>query len=59
MSVARKSLIAAYAITKGEPFTVDNLAVKRPGNGLSPMKYWELLKKKTVHDISADELVEL
>lgn len=59
MSVARKSLVAACTITAGEPFTAENLAIKRPGNGLSPMQYWKLLNSKAGHDFSADEAVEL
>lgn len=55
--IARKSIVAAVAITAGEPFTADNLAVKRPGDGLSPMCYWELLNRKSGRDISADEAV--
>lgn len=53
--VARKSLVAACPIAAGEPFTTENLAVKRPGNGLSPMLYWELLAKSAVQDYSDDE----
>lgn len=57
MSIARKSLVAAAAISVGEPFTADNVAVKRPGNGLSPMRYWELLDRKSGRNFSADEAV--
>lgn len=57
MSVARKSLVAAAAISSGELFTTENLTVKRPGNGLSPMRYWELLNRKSSRDFSADEAV--
>lgn len=58
MVVARKSLVAACTIREGEPFTAENLAVKRPGNGLSPMQYWEVLNRKAGHDLSADEAVD-
>ena len=37
--VARKSIVAAKAIKKGELFTESNITVKRPGNGISPMKW--------------------
>jgi len=57
MSVARKSLVADRTITAGEPFAAGNLAVKRPGNGLSPMHYWELLNRKAGRDFSVDEEV--
>lgn len=55
--IARKSLVAAQDIKKGEPFTEENLTVKRPGSGLSPFLYWEYLGKKSVSDISKDELI--
>ncbi len=41
--VARKSLVATQPIQEGEEFTTDNLGVKRSGDGLSPMRYWEYL----------------
>lgn len=59
MSVARKSLVAACSITSGEPFTAENLAVKRPGNGLSPMQNWELSGRKSTKNFAADEIIEL
>lgn len=59
MNVARKSLVAAYAIKVDEQFSAENLAVKRPGNGLSPMQYWELLKRKAGRDFSIDEAISL
>jgi N-acetylneuraminate synthase len=59
MSVARKSLVAVGPIMNGEPFTPENLAVKRPGNGLSPMQYWELLGRKSTRNYTADEGIKL
>ena len=59
MAVARKSLVAACTIRSGELFTEENLAVKRPGNGLSPMKYWELLNRRSGKDFIGDEIIEL
>lgn len=41
--VVRKSIVASNVIEKGEEFTKENLRIKRPGNGRSPMEYWELL----------------
>lgn len=43
MTIARKSIVSAKPIQKGELFTEINLTVKRPGNGISPMRYDELI----------------
>lgn len=59
MAVARKSIIAKHAIIKGEIFTEDNLTVKRPGNGISPMRWFEVLGQMASRDFEEDELVEL
>jgi N-acetylneuraminate synthase len=56
--IARKSLIAACDIRKGELFTRDNLAVKRPGDGISPMQYWEWLGKIADRDYQPDGKVQ-
>lgn len=56
--VARKSLVAARDIGAGEQFGVENLALKRPGNGISPMEYWNLLGKGSPRNYSTDELIE-
>jgi N-acetylneuraminate synthase len=53
--IARKSLFAAIPIQKGEAFTLKNLTAKRPGNGLSPMQYWELIGKSAKKDYDLDE----
>jgi len=58
MPVARKSIVAARDITKGEFFTKDNLAVKRPGTGISPMLYDDLMGKKSGRSYRIDELIE-
>ncbi|HEX3032070.1 MAG TPA: N-acetylneuraminate synthase [Bacillota bacterium] len=58
-NVARKSLVAARDIKQGELFTPENLAVKRPGDGVSPMNYWEALGKRAEKDYVQDELVIL
>jgi N,N'-diacetyllegionaminate synthase len=57
--VARKSLVAARAIRAGEAFSESNLAVKRPGTGLSPMRWDEVLGRTAPRDFKADELIEL
>jgi N,N'-diacetyllegionaminate synthase len=59
ISVARKSLVAARPIHAGEAFSEANLAVKRPGTGLSPMRWDEVLGRKAPRDFAPDELIEL
>jgi N-acetylneuraminate synthase len=53
----RRSLIAAKPIHKGDIFSPENLSIKRPGNGLSPMYYWDLLGERSDKDYSEDELI--
>lgn len=55
--VARKSIIARRAIKKGETFTEENLTCKRPGNGISPMEWHNILGKKAERDFDEDELI--
>ena len=55
--VARKSLVAARPIRKGEPFTEENLTVKRPGTGMSPMLYWEMFGKPAPREYQEDEVI--
>lgn len=57
-TVARKSIVAAGSIRKGEPFTETNLTVKRPGNGISPMNWFEVLGKVAKRDYFEDELID-
>lgn len=57
--VARKSIVAALPIHKGETFTVHNLTTKRPGTGISPMRWYEVLGKTAVRDFAEDEPIEL
>ncbi len=57
--IARKSLVAAMDIRKGETFSVDNLAIKRPGTGISPMRWDEVIGHPAPRDFTADELIEL
>ncbi|GAB1667869.1 TPA: N-acetylneuraminate synthase [Mannheimia haemolytica] len=56
--VARKSIIAARPIKKGEIFTVDNITTKRPGNGISPMFWYEVLGKEAQQDFEEDQLIQ-
>ena len=59
ITIARKSIVAATNINKGEIFTEGNLTVKRPGSGISPMQWDAVLGKKASRDFEADELIEL
>lgn len=59
ISVARKSIVAAENIKAGEVFTAKNLLVKRPGTGISPMRWYEVLGKTAKRDFSPDECIEL
>ena len=55
--VARKSIVAKRDIKKGELLTEENITTKRPGNGVSPMKWFEVLGTKAVRDFGEDELI--
>ena len=55
--VARKSIIARRAIKKGEIFTEENLTCKRPGSGISPMRWYDILGKAAEKDFEEDELI--
>ena len=58
MPVARRSLVALKKINLNEVFTTDNLGIKRPGTGLSPMLYWSYLGQKSKNIYIADELIK-
>lgn len=53
----RKSLVTKKSIKTGELFTADNLTVKRPGNGVSPKKYWDYIGQPALNNYDEDELV--
>lgn len=57
--IARKSLVAACPIRKGEVFSVQNLVAKRPGSGISPMRWEEMIGRVAQRDFAVDELIEL
>lgn len=58
-AITRKSLVAAIAIRAGESFTDTNMAVKRPGTGISPMRFDEVIGRFARRDFETDELIEL
>ncbi len=57
-AIARKSLVAAQVIKKGERFTENNLAAKRAGEGISPLYYWDWLGKYACRDYKKDEAID-
>ena len=57
--VARKSIVALKNIKKGELLTEDNLTTKRPGTGISPMKWHDIIGTIAVKDFNEDELIEI
>jgi len=57
MQIARKSIVAKIAINMGETFTEDHLTVKRPGNGISPMRWDEVVGTIATKDYHEDELI--
>ena len=59
IDIARKSIVAARAIKAGEMFTEDNLLCKRPGNGISPMRWDEVIGRTATRDFAPDELINL
>lgn len=58
-NAVRKSIVARVPIHAGEVFTADNLIAKRPGSGLSPHRYWEILGRSAQRNYQPDELIEL
>lgn len=57
--IARKSIVASKDIRKDELFSEVNLAVKRPGNGISPMLWDDIIGQKAIKDFDADEIIEI
>jgi N,N'-diacetyllegionaminate synthase len=58
-AVARKSIVAKQYIKQGETFTENNLTVKRPGNGISPMRWNEVIGTCAIRNFSPDEPIQL
>ena len=57
--VARKSIVARKAIKAGDELTEDNITTKRPGSGINPMRWKEVVGTKAIRDFSEDELIEI
>ena len=59
IEVARKSIVAFRSIRKGECFSEQNITTKRPGNGVSPMLWYQVLGTPAIRDFEEDELIEI
>lgn len=57
MEIARKSIVANHSIRRGDVFTEENLAIKRPGSGISPIRWDEIVGTKAAKDFEADDLI--
>lgn len=57
--VMRKSLVASQKIKAGEIFSVKNITIKRPGTGISPMRWDEVIGRAATRDFAEDELIDL
>ncbi len=57
MPIARKSIVAIKPIKKGELFTNENIGIKRPGKGISPMRWYEILGTLAGKNYQEDELI--
>ncbi len=57
IAIARKSIVTQQLIRRGDLFTAENLTTKRPGTGLSPMKWYEVLGRKASRDFAEDEIL--
>lgn len=59
LGIVRKSIIARKVIKKGELLTEDNITTKRPGTGISPMRWNDVLGTNAIRDFEEDELIEV
>jgi N,N'-diacetyllegionaminate synthase len=59
IEVARKSIVALKRIEKGDKLTEENIGIKRPGTGLSPMRWYQVIGGTASKDFAEDELIEL
>ena len=59
IAIARKSIVAAQKIKKGEIFTEENIAAKRPGSGISPMEWDKVIGRKAIKNFNPDDLIEV
>lgn len=59
IAIARKSIVAACPIKKGDVLTENNLTVKRPGTGISPMQWEKVIGTKAIKDFAEEEMISL
>lgn len=59
IDIVRKSIVAACKISKGDILSENNLTTKRPGNGISPLRWHEVIGCKAIRDFAEDELIEI
>ena len=59
LTIVRKSIVAKTKIKKGDTFTENNMSIKRPGTGISPMKWYDLINKKSRKSFNSDDLIEI
>ena len=59
ITIARKSIVAKTAIKRGDLFTEENITVKRPGGGISPMRWYSILGKESAYDFEEDDMIKL
>jgi N,N'-diacetyllegionaminate synthase len=59
IQIARKSIVAKKAIRRGDVLSEYNITVKRPGNGINPMRWQEIIGTKAIRDFDEDELIEI
>lgn len=59
MAIARKSIVARHNIKMGDVLTEENITTKRPGDGLSPMRWSHVIGKRAVRDFAEDEMIEV
>lgn len=59
IKIARRSIVASRPIKKGEIFSKENITVKRPGTGINPMRWNEVIGKSAKRDFDKDEIIEL
>lgn len=57
--IARKSIVAKTKVEKGDSFTEENITIKRPGSGISPMEFWKVQNLKAIKDFEKDEEIHL